>query len=996
MHSGKLSSKQQELVDLLRNELAGLLESGLAVDQGSGSEDSTSENDVNVPLQFTAAAGHAETMGGAAELVGLSGIVHVCEFLDKNFATLSTLTNVSDDQCEWATSWLIYLLAYFQYLDDDYHRQATIDELVGFLEQADWPHPLSTADLAKLRDELATIDVSADDGNGIDRVRHITTEMASLSPPDDVQPELLDSLLVELPEQSREFSEAIDDYLRTRSREGLIVAQRLAHTVKGAANVVGVPGVANLMHYSEDILQEANKIGAELPAALAKLLAQVADCLEASADYLLGTAERPDDTESLLQSLLNWSNDIAEHGLSSSEPRQIAAASASDESTIEIDLTGDEAGFAGTDNMTPALTTITTVNNDATQEAVDAEIKVETDTVPGRRKQSQVSLRVSDELVGTLLEINGEHSITNTQLTTQSQQLRDYLRNAQRLQANLNRIASDLEHLIEIEGAFSANRHRTKDGQLDSLEMERYNELHSYSHQIQELTADAGEFLKRSLTQVDELNATIVKQHQLTREDQQLLLRTRMISANTLSSRLHRCVRQANRLTGKNCQLAIHGDDVLIDSRILNELVDPLMHLLRNAVDHGIENVSDRQAANKTGDGQVSVEYWREGEFVVVKCRDDGRGLDWAAIEEKARANGLLQDSEVVDEKWLQQCILQPGFTTRTQASQVSGRGVGLDAVNNAIQQLKGQLSVESTTQQGTCFSLRIPATLISSHALLAKVGDQFIAVTTRGIEQIIFLQESDLMSVGGQQHYKINDSYIPTLSLASCTSRQAKDAKVQTTLLVVSNSQGRQQGITVDSIVSSRDMVIKPLSRYTPKTEGVIGATILGDGTVAPVLDLTDLIDAAPHTPTERHPQTASNIVPLNSAKPATKPMALVVDDSLSARRALAQFVQDIGMDVRTAKDGFEAINVMEKAIRDQTPPRLLLVDLEMPRMNGLELTSYVRSHDNTRNIPIIMITSRTTDKHRELAAAAGVNTYLNKPFSEDELLGHIQAQIA
>jgi chemosensory pili system protein ChpA (sensor histidine kinase/response regulator) len=468
----------------------------------------------------------------------------------------------------------------------------------------------------------------------------------------------------------------------------------------------------------------------------------------------------------------------------------------------------------------------------------------------------------------------------------------------------------------------------------------------------------------------------------LQREVQDVVMRTRMVPAKNIAPRLQRAVRQTCRLTSKQANLILKGSDTLIDSDVINNLIDPLMHMLRNAVDHGIEPREDRIRKGKDPVGCIELEFAREGALVVVRCRDDGRGLDAEAIRATAERRGMIAPGLPLGREEFQRLILQPGFSTRRETTQTSGRGIGLDVVNNRLAAIKGSMRIETEPDRGTLFELRMPASLLTAHGLLVRVRRQTMAISSHGIERIMHPGDGRLIENGGALQYQVDEELLDTTLLddllALPKDRRAGNREERPALLVRDGD--LKHVILVEQVYDTRDLVIKPLGAYLRSVRGIIGATILGDGSVVAVLDLPELIRMPRLKVLEEADRTDTRMIP------PSLPLALVVDDSISARRALAQVLQDAGYQVRMAKDGLEAAGIIEKR-----RPDIMLVDLEMPRMNGVELTSHVRANPHTRDLPIIMVTSRSTEKHRNLAEAAGADVYLTKPFSEDQLLKHV-----
>jgi chemosensory pili system protein ChpA (sensor histidine kinase/response regulator) len=463
-------------------------------------------------------------------------------------------------------------------------------------------------------------------------------------------------------------------------------------------------------------------------------------------------------------------------------------------------------------------------------------------------------------------------------------------------------------------------------------------------------------------------------------------MKTRMVPASSIVSRLQRSVRQTARLVDKRVELHVAGAQTAVDGQVLNGLVDPLMHLLRNAVDHGIEDVALRAERSKPPVGRIDLSFAREGASMVVRVSDDGAGLDLARIRAKAEGLGHLARAQVASDDELARLILLPGFSTREDATQVSGRGIGMDAVFTKVQALKGTLRLVAAPGRGLTVELRLPTSLMTTHGLLIRHGDQVLAISSYGINDIRYVAREQVQALGhGYVYQEERHAYELNRLDALIGGSMHGDDRGWFPALLVHTDSGALRAIRVQDVLDSQEIVVKGLGRYVARPHGVVGVTILGDGSIAPVLDLPQLL---------RAPQRAarSAAAATTGTTAARSPVegrgsALVVDDSLSARRAAAQFMRDAGFTVRTAIDGIEAATLIEKQV-----PDIVLVDMEMPRMNGLELTTHVRTRDSTRHVPIIMITSRSTEKHRRQAESAGVNVYLTKPFSDDELLEHVE----
>lgn len=1019
-----ISSQQQELVDLLRNELAEII-------SGDFSPLASAESLARIQCLEEAEI-LAENIGNAARLVGLSGVSSACEQLIANFQEMATATDIpSSQQRQLVQSWGVMLLGYLQYIGDDANEKKSVEVLLQYLADPAWPKPLTDTDAAALAEQFLYTEILLDE-SAPQYPQQVTEAMASLAIAEDINPELLRGLLVELPNQVSAFDRAVEQYLIMEDEVQLRIAQRIAHTLKGAANVVGIQGIANLTHFLEDLLELSAKQQRKEPR-LGFLLQDAADCLSAISEFLVGVGPRPNDVAPVMESVLELLRDSVGQSSNSGAERphsgdnvipfggrdelplheasaaieraeeeeifdQFLAVAPAEQSKVAADAApGEDIPTLEDIYHRPVTTQEQASATPAPPPAAEGSLHNMEPAAPVVEAQESfdTTLNISETQAQELLRLSGESQIGNTQILNRLDVINSGVRAAETYHSQLRQLAQDLERLLELQTAMASAAGSVREEEMDPLELERYNELNSFASQLHEVTTDAHEAFIDLEGEVRSLKNLVLNQRQLGFESQELLLNIRMLPVSVFSSRFHRCVRQAARLTGKSASLEIKGEEVLADSRVLSTLVDPIMHLLRNAVDHGVESSAERAAAGKAPAGRITLEFSRVGDTVVVQCGDDGRGIDYEAIAEAAIERGIAPAGTRLSVADLNALILSAGFSTRREVTQTSGRGVGLDVVNDQIRLLKGNLSISSQRSRGTTFTLVAPMSILSAHTLVVQVGEHRVSVISRALEQVVYLEPGRLEKRGDRAVYQLqgDEEPIPVFRLDDLIFMNTRRAERLTALMVLRARDGRRCGVLAETIKSSEEQIIKPLSRSTYKVPGVIGATILGDGHVSPVVDLYELPglsvqDGANESWRLRFEQRLRH---LDNELIKERPIALVVDDSLSARRSLAQFVGDMGMEVYTAKDGFEAIQIVQQRI-----PSVILVDLEMPRMNGLELTSHLRANDDTKDIPIIMITSRATEKHKSMAARVGVNSYLNKPWTDEELMTSIQSQIA
>jgi len=660
-------------------------------------------------------------------------------------------------------------------------------------------------------------------------------------------------------------------------------------------------------------------------------------------EALLGLGDEPEQAQSVLQQILDWANLIDQEGIPEDDAQiQLSESTSSSQDDSDNSHLNDIAA--------PTM------------------------------------LRVPAPLMDELLRIAGESIILGGQLQERLRKATEQTQLVHEQNLLYQQLVFDLEQVVDVQG-LSAKKTDSKQNEIfDSLELEQYNELHTITHRLVEAATDSKELTHNIEDELNILDTLLVDQSRLHKQNQNIVMQTRMIPVQNIVPRLQRSVRQTSRTTSKKVTLNVKGTDTLMDSDVLDDLLDPLMHILRNAVDHGIENEASRIAKGKDASGTIDLSFYRDGDHIVVRCQDDGSGLDLNAIRNTAIKKEIIQSNDEVSDEDLIRLIWLAGFTTRESTTQVSGRGIGMDAVYNQVTAMKGTINITSQKNIGCIVELKLPVTLISVHAILVKLRKQTIAISNRGIEQILCTGDGELVRDNENYTYHLNDEVIPAYDIETLLHQpreQSKTKEEERTVFILRDETGLQYAVSVEHVIANQDLIVKQLGAYIPDIIGIEGATILGDGSIAPVLDLPGLI----RTSTAKYINPLIEQQLLEPENVEENLVALVVDDSLSARRSLAEFVKDIGYDVLMARDGIEALEVIEGQ-----KPDIILVDLEMPRMNGLELTSHIRSKTETKDIPVIMITSRSTEKHREMADSAGVNAYLTKPFSEDELLENIQ----
>jgi chemosensory pili system protein ChpA (sensor histidine kinase/response regulator) len=462
-------------------------------------------------------------------------------------------------------------------------------------------------------------------------------------------------------------------------------------------------------------------------------------------------------------------------------------------------------------------------------------------------------------------------------------------------------------------------------------------------------------------------------------------MRTRMVPFDALVPRLRRVLRQAASDTGKQVQLKVDGASGEMDRNVLDRMTAPLEHMLRNSMAHGLELPEERRKAGKPEEGTVRIAVQREGSEVVLRISDDGRGLNKEAIRAKAIERGLLAADADVSDETLYGMILESGFSTAQTVSRLAGRGVGMDVVYSEIRQLGGTLQISSEQGKGSEFIIRLPFTLAVTQAVFVKIGDTSFAVPIASVQGVGRISRGELDKQLATDHpvfsYASEDYAIHDLgSLIGHAPAKAQDS-LQMPLLLARSGDLRA-AICIDQVLGSREIVVKPVGPQVNSVPGIFGATIMGDGRVVIILDVAPLV--------RRHVQVVRDlqapVVPVAAVATRQVPVVMVVDDSITMRKVTGRVLERNNMEVMTAKDGVDAVEKMAERV-----PDLVLLDIEMPRMDGYEVAQNMRSDPRLKDVPIIMITSRTGEKHRQRAMDIGVNRYLGKPYQEPELMRNV-----
>lgn len=834
-----------------------------------------------------------------------------------------------------------------------------------------------------------------------------------------MDPELFDIFV----EESSEIMEAGETILRNWSvapenRELMAEFQRMLHTLKGGARMVDIGSIGDLSHAVESLLGLVAEGSMATTPELFALLNESFDRLADMVDRVRSRAptESATDVEHRLQRFMQGDADTAPAGpdmvvteteasstavddgetdtLAAETPvvevvcgeveqpgSEDAGGSAADTQAVEI---ADAADQVDTGMARPRLVAASPefpafAEMAARTAAYRSRNASQASNAQGRGEQVRIHADVLDSLVNNAGEINIYRS-------RMEQQVSNYRFNLCELDQTINRLRDQLRQLeMETEAQILYRFEQESDGRnedFDPLEMDRYSNLQQLSRSLMESVSDLHS-LQEIMEQTTRGAETLLLQQSRVNTDlQESLIRTRMVPFAGLAPRLRRIVRQTARELDKKVELELQGTDGEMDRSVADRIIAPLEHMIRNAIAHGIESPDVRTGSGKQASGNIRIEFDREGPEIVLRISDDGAGMNLPAIRERAIARGLMAENARLTDYEVMQFILTTGFSTATEVTQISGRGVGMDVVNSEVKQLGGSLHIDSETGKGTVFTVRLPYTLAINQALLVSAGDENFFVPLGSIEGVVRVFPEELVAcyhsedqrfgyAGNQYRLKHLGTLLGTGGMDLHHARQ----QVPVLLLRIGD---QRVGMQVEALLGNREVVIKPLGVQFSTVEGISGATILGDGRVVLILDMIAI--------SRMNAQAQPGEIAIRPQQD-DRLLVMVVDDSITVRKVTSRLLERNGYHVLTAKDGVDAMGQLQ-----ETLPDIMLLDIEMPRMDGFELATHMRNDERLRHLPIIMITSRTGDKHRERAREIGVSEYLGKPYQESELLASIQ----
>ncbi|MBI5029106.1 MAG: Hpt domain-containing protein [Chloroflexi bacterium] len=917
------------------------------------------------------------TIKGAASMVGLAGLSHIAFSLEEALEEIAAEQLPMNDQAAALMRETIALIK--KYLDSVW--AGTLDEksmltkvTLGFRRLHGLPE---IDDAAVVQQVLVQV---AQDTSPIptSRPEKIESQAKPSTPPietsrnDDLSPELVEAFSTEAEDHLRQIGTHLSELEKQPGDKNLVQSiRRSVHTLKGAAGAVGLRVVSQLSHRMEDLLDQLYEGDMTITPDTMRLLFTSSDALE---DLIAGGFD--DATmQSRLQELYarysTWLDQApaVEPDLS---PVTIHKVEPLPEGPV-LDLAGLEQA-----------------NEPESAERI----------APTAPRLSGQVVRAPIERLDELVRLVSEVAISRTTL---EQRMTDFARMVEDLRASgerLRRVSTNIETQFEAStlggGAMASVIAGTAPqisptfSEFDALEMDRYTEFHRLRRELTETTTDIRTVATEFAALVGDLDSVLVRQGRLSSELQDKLMRVRMVPLATLATRLHRAVRTIAHDQGKLVDLVLQGEHIELDKTVLEEMADPLLHLLRNAVDHGIEPPALRQVMGKPETGKIVLKASYEGSQVVIQISDDGAGLEPQLLRAAAVRGGFVSETNAakLSNEELYSLIFLPGLSTSREVSEVSGRGVGLDIVKTNVHKLKGTISVKSEPGKGITFVIRLPMTLAVMRALLVKTNGETFAIPQSSVAQILRVERKEIETVGAEPVLRVSGRVYPVHRLGELMNlKQAADTSLERIPVLIVNTGTEQIALVVEQLLTGREIVIKTLGNHLRQVQGVAGATLMGDGTVVLIVNPMDLL--TPQVQVEE--RTLPSIqLPIHTPTSVHKAWSvMIVDDSVSVRRVVANLIQRAGWQPVPAKDGLEALEMIQRA---SELPDLILLDIEMPRMGGFELMATLKGQEAYRQIPIAMLTSRAGEKHRRKALELGASEYIVKPYQDDVLVNTVR----
>jgi chemosensory pili system protein ChpA (sensor histidine kinase/response regulator) len=858
-------------------------------------------------------------------------------------------------------------------------------------------------------------------------------------PPDgEVPGEVLEFFVPEAEEHLQIVTHCLLSLETNPSSEQIHRLLRAMHTVKGSAAQVGLHRISHVAHRAEDLIGRLREGELRPSAEIIDICLDAVDTLkkflyhqwtdeavmQASVQGLFSRIARlvPPEKEEVVSTATAPVNDIPAPAVA--QPTETTPASYLQEIHLSDDEQATTSVAAAPAEVQPAAAVPAIPHLAAEIKKPEGIEKFADEDLmrkePASMPQSK-SVRIALERLDRMMNAVGELVINRTRMlgrVAELERLADVLNFSK---ARMQDKVSEFQEKHEFSRIHAAPTPRPQDdfplrsgyssyshtfdhslAEFSELEMDRYDDFNILSRSLTEISADITEVLTQLDGFVRRVDGDIDEFTKLAHRLQDEITQARMVPIGNLYTRLSRTVRDAAKAVNKKVELTLAGAETELDNNIIQQISDPLIHLVRNAVAHGLERDEERYEQGKSDSGNVAVRAYHRGNHIYIEVEDDGRGIDYEKVRKTAVEHGMLSAESAAElgERDLLDLLFQPGFSTAPRKTELAGRGVGLDVVKSNLALLNGEIEVETQKGLGTRFTLKVPLTLIISQALFVRCGTSMFALPLSFVEEIRRLRINEIEEAGGKLLTKVRDVVTEIVRLDSVLGLEPIQPINGYFRMVIANVAGRQVGIVVEDVVRKDEIVIKSLGEFLRNLKMFPGATIAPDGSLILLIDVNRLVagEAIEHRPLMTSANAARIFAPGAAAVahgaipqeaidfvPEEK-LVVLVDDSISVRKFVGRMLEKAGYRVKLAADGLEALEIVT-----QTRCDLVVTDLEMPRTNGYELLSHLRQDAKTRNIPVMVVTSRAGAKHRERAMKEGAMAFLTKPVQEDQFIAAV-----
>ncbi len=740
-------------------------------------------------------------------------------------------------------------------------------------------------------------------------------------------------------------------------KESISEMRRAVHTLKGAASMTGVNLLAKGAHSLEDMLDWLHDEAVEISPLEVQIIANGIDIIEI-------LSQSPQAVNSAkLDELVHTIN------------KYLTPISGQEEGEDRV-----------THELVEKLAEAETVTAPASPEIVLSE-PVSAENIPAVLEESG-TLRVKLDDLDELISIEGELIVTRGAMEKMVEEFSQTLFELDNVKENLRRKSQELESGFEVQSLYGFNPIISQGGsqvpdssdlaEFDPIELDRYSQLNLIIRSLNEISVDVNSIHTTLASLAGDISGQIARQQLTMRLMQDKLMRIRMTPLSSISRVLFRTVRDTATKLGKKAALTITGEDVYMDRFVWAKITDPLMHILRNGVDHGIETGEVRVAAGKPETGTINIQAEQRSRYVVLRISDDGGGIDFSLIKDKISRERLVDNPETLDEKQLLEYLFHPSFTTRQNITTISGRGVGLDVVRRNIQGLRGSIQIHNHPGQGVEFEIHIPFSLSVNRAIMVSVARKEFAIPLQDILEVKHFSSGEMVTEDGSDKIslKLGNDFIPLTNLAYHLQLEKRidslSAGTEGVLAILFMKGEEQCAVAIDSVVEQREIIIKNLGSHLTHVRGISGVTLTGSGGLIPILNLRELVEERSVVLTIDEP-----LLQMELNEPLK---VLIVDDSISVRHSVARLVESQSWKQLQAVDGLDALAKLENF-----SPDVIILDIEMPRMNGYEFKSSLNNQPMYKDIPIVMLTSRASEKHQQKAKELGIKHYLTKPYQDE-----------